>query len=69
MAIRNGYMKAFSAIFDSNITTIFIGCILFTVGTEQVKGFAVTLVLGIALNLFTAIYCARVIMDVLATQR
>ncbi|MCL2006327.1 MAG: protein translocase subunit SecD [Planctomycetaceae bacterium] len=69
MAIRNGYAKAFSAIFDSNITTIVIGCILYAIGTEQVKGFAVTLVLGIALNLFTAIFCARVIMDVLATQR
>jgi len=69
MAIRNGYSKAFSAIFDSNITTIVIGCILYIIGTEQVKGFAVTLVLGIALNLFTAIFCARVIMDVLATQR
>jgi len=69
MAIRNGYSKAFSAIFDSNITTIVIGCILYAIGTEQVKGFAVTLVLGIALNLFTAIFCARVIMDVLAQQR
>ena len=69
MAIRNGYSKAFSAIFDSNITTIVIGCILYAIGTEQVKGFAVTLVLGIALNLFTAIFCARVIMDVLANQR
>ena len=69
MAIRNGYAKAFSAIFDSNITTIVVGCILYAVGTEQVKGFAVTLVLGIALNLFTAIFCARVIMDVLASQR
>ncbi|MDR3197027.1 MAG: protein translocase subunit SecD [Planctomycetaceae bacterium] len=69
MAIRNGYAKAFSAIFDSNITTIAIGIILFMVGTEQVKGFAVTLVLGIALNMFTAIYCARVIMDVFEAQR
>jgi len=69
MAIRNGYAKAFSAIFDSNITTIVVGCILYAVGTEQVKGFAVTLVLGIALNLFTAIFCARVIMEILASQR
>ncbi|MDR0337133.1 MAG: protein translocase subunit SecD, partial [Planctomycetaceae bacterium] len=69
MAIRNGYAKAFSAIFDSNITTIAIGIILYAVGTEQVKGFAVTLILGIALNMFTAIFCARVIMDVLAAQR
>jgi len=69
MAIRNGYAKAFSAIFDSNITTILVGCILFAVGTEQVKGFAVTLVLGLVLNLFTAIFCARVIMEVLSAQR
>ena len=69
MAIRNGYAKAFTAIFDSNITTILVGCILFAVGTEQVKGFAVTLILGITLNLFTAIYCARIIMEVLAAQR
>jgi SecD/SecF fusion protein len=69
MAIRNGYGKAFSAIFDSNITTILVGIILYWVGTEQVKGFAVTLVLGVALNMFTAIYCARVIMDVLEAQR
>ena len=69
MAIRNGYGKAFSAIFDSNITTILAGIILFGIGTEQVKGFAVTLVLGISLNLFTAVFCARVIMEVLAAQR
>ncbi|GHT18065.1 hypothetical protein FACS1894189_5260 [Planctomycetales bacterium] len=69
MAIRNGYGKAFSAIFDSNITTILVGIILYWVGTEQVKGFAVTLVLGVALNMFTAIYCAKVIMDVLEAQR
>ncbi|MDR0704984.1 MAG: protein translocase subunit SecD [Planctomycetaceae bacterium] len=69
MAIRNGYAKAFSAIFDSNITTLAIAVILYVVGTEQVKGFAVTLFLGIALNMFTAIYCARVIMDVFEAQR
>ncbi|MDR0328267.1 MAG: protein translocase subunit SecD, partial [Planctomycetaceae bacterium] len=69
MAVRNGYAKAFSAIFDSNLTTIIAGCILFAVGTEQVKGFAVTLVLGISLNLFTAVFCARVVMEVLAAQR
>ncbi|MDR3182130.1 MAG: protein translocase subunit SecD [Planctomycetaceae bacterium] len=68
MAIRNGYAKAFSAIFDSNITTILTGVVLYWIGTEQVKGFAVTLVLGIALNMFTAIYCARVIMDVLESR-
>ncbi len=69
MAIRNAYAKALSAIVDSNITTILTGVILYTVGTEQVKGFAVTLVLGVALSMFTAIYCARTIMDIFEAQR
>ncbi|MGL4595357.1 MAG: protein translocase subunit SecD [Thermoguttaceae bacterium] len=69
MAIRNAYAKALSAIVDSNVTTIITGIILYSVGTEQVKGFAVTLVLGITLSMFTAIYCARTIMDILANQR
>ena len=69
MAIRNAYAKALSAIVDSNITTIITGVILYTVGTEQVKGFAVTLVLGVALSMFTAIYCARTIMDIFEAQR
>ncbi len=69
MAIRNAYAKALSAIVDSNLTTIITGVILYTVGTEQVKGFAVTLVLGVSLSMFTAIYCARTIMDILEAQR
>ena len=69
MAIRNAYAKALPAILDSNITSIFVGIILYTVGTEQVKGFAVTFILGIAFSMFTAIYCARTIMDILETQR
>ncbi|MDR2644363.1 MAG: protein translocase subunit SecD [Planctomycetaceae bacterium] len=69
LAIRNAYSKALSAILDSNITSIMVGCILYTIGTEQVKGFAITLVLGIILSMFTAIYCAKVIMDVLEAQR
>ncbi len=69
MAIRNAYAKALSAIVDSNITTILTGVILYTVGTEQVKGFAVTLVLGVALSMFTSIYCARTIMDIMEACR
>ena len=63
MAIRNGFQKAFSAIFDSNITTLLVGVILYWVGTEQIKGFAVTLILGIALSMFTALFCARIIFE------
>ncbi|MDR1484330.1 MAG: protein translocase subunit SecD [Planctomycetaceae bacterium] len=69
LAIRNAYSKALSAILDSNITSIMVGVVLYTIGTEQIKGFAITLVLGILLSMFTAIYCAKIIMDVLEAQR
>ena len=69
MAIRNAYAKAFSAIFDSNVTSIIVGIVLYAVGTEQVKGFAVTLILGLTFNLLTAVYCARTIMDCMEAQR
>lgn len=69
MAIHNAYNKALSAIVDSNLTTIIVGIILYAIGTEQVKGFAVTLCLGVALSMFTAIYCARTIMDLMEAQR
>ncbi|MDR1925400.1 MAG: protein translocase subunit SecD [Planctomycetaceae bacterium] len=68
LAIRNAYSKALSAILDSNITSILVGCILYTIGTEQVKGFAITLIIGIILSMFTAIYCAKVIMEILEAQ-
>ncbi|MDR0871245.1 MAG: protein translocase subunit SecD [Planctomycetaceae bacterium] len=69
LAIHNAYEKAFSAIFDGNITTLITAVILYAIGTEQVKGFAVTLFLGLVLNLFTAVYLARVIMDIFEAQR
>ena len=46
MAIRNGFSRAMSAIIDSNVTTIITGIVLFYIGTDQVKGFAVTLILA-----------------------
>jgi SecD/SecF fusion protein len=64
MAIRNGFSRAMSAIIDSNVTTIIAGIALFYIGTDQVKGFAVTLILGILTSMFTAIFCARLMMDV-----
>ncbi|QDU64162.1 bifunctional preprotein translocase subunit SecD/SecF [Planctomycetes bacterium Pan216] len=63
MAIRNGYDKAFSTIFDSNTTTILTAIILFAIGTDQVKGFAVTLILGIVTSMFCALYVTRTIID------
>jgi SecD/SecF fusion protein len=64
MAIRNGFSRAMTAIIDSNVTTIITGIVLFYLGTDQVKGFAVTLILGLATSMFTAIFVARLIFDV-----
>lgn len=62
-AVKAGYEKAFSAIFDSNVTTLITGVILAAVGTGPVKGFAWTLILGMIINLFTAIFVTRVMYD------
>ncbi|MFM1904214.1 MAG: hypothetical protein RLZZ440_2114 [Planctomycetota bacterium] len=69
MAIRNGFQRAFSTIIDSNLTTLITGIVLFAIGTDQLKGFAITLILGLALNLFTAVFCSRVIFDLAERSR
>lgn len=69
MAIRNGFQRAFSTIVDSNLTTLITGIVLFAIGTDQLKGFAITLVLGLALNLFTAVFCSRVVFDLAERSR
>lgn len=69
MAIRNGYEKVFWTIFDSNTTTIITGIILYAIGTDQVKGFAVTLILGILTSMFCALYVTRVIFETMYTSR
>jgi SecD/SecF fusion protein len=69
MAIRNGFQRAFSTIVDSNLTTLITGLVLFSIGTDQLKGFAVTLILGLTLNLFTAVFCSRVIFDLAEQTR
>jgi SecD/SecF fusion protein len=68
-AIKNGYQRAFSAIFDSNLTTILTAAILYFVGSEDVKGFAIVLMLGIGSSMFTAIVVTRAIMDFLVSKR
>jgi protein-export membrane protein SecD/preprotein translocase SecF subunit len=62
-AVKAGYEKAFSAIFDSNVTTLITGVILAAVGTGPVKGFAWTLIIGLIINLFTAIFVTRVVYE------
>jgi SecD/SecF fusion protein len=69
MAIRNGFDRAFVTIVDSNLTTIITAVILYTIGTDQVRGFAVTLTLGILTSMFTAIYCSRVVFEIAERQR
>ena len=63
MAIKNGYGRAFTAILDSNITTIVTGIILFIVGTGPVRGFAITLTGGVVVSMFTAVIVTRLVLD------
>jgi len=62
-AIDAGYDKAFSTILDANITTFITAVVLFQFGTGPIKGFAVTLSIGLATSMFTAIYVTRVVFD------
>ena len=62
-AISEGYSNAFSAIFDSNITSIITGVILFYFGTGPIKGFATTLIIGIICSFFTAVFMTRVVYE------
>ncbi len=64
-AIDAGYEKAFTAIFDSNLTTFITGVILYQFGTGPVQGFALTLMIGIAASMFSAIFITRVIFNVM----
>lgn len=68
-AIDGGFSHAMSAIFDSNITTFLIGAILYSFGVGPIKGFAVTLMAGIACSLFSAIVITRVVVDYLTKEK
>ena len=59
-AVAAGYSNAFSAIFDSNVTTILTGVILYNLGTGPIKGFATTLIIGIVCSFFTAVWLTRI---------
>ncbi|MGW8368217.1 MAG: MMPL family transporter, partial [Gammaproteobacteria bacterium] len=64
-SIHAGYEKAFSSIADANVTTLIAALVLFTFGTGPIKGFAVTLSLGIITSLFTAILGTRAIINLI----
>ena len=67
-AIDNGYSKAFSAILDSNVTTILTGIILYQFGTGPIQGFALNLIIGLVASLFSAIVITRVIFDIMTEK-
>lgn len=67
-SIESGYSRAYSAIIDSNITTFITGIILYQFGTGPIQGFALTLMIGIAASLFSALVIARLIMDIMVSK-
>ena len=62
-ALADGYKNAFSAIFDSNFTSIITGIILFNFGTGPIRGFATTLIIGIICSFFTAVFLTRIVYE------
>ena len=62
-ALADGYSNAFSAIFDSNLTSIITGIILFNFGTGPIRGFATTLIIGILCSFFTAVFLTRIVYE------
>ena len=67
-ALNKGYSNAFSAIFDSNFTSLITGIILLYFGTGPVKGFATTWIIGIVISFFTAVYLTRVVYDYMLSK-
>ncbi len=69
MSIKNAYNRAFSAIFDANVTTLMTCMILVWVGTEEVRGFGITLALGVVFSMFTALVVTRWLFQLLLKYR
>ncbi len=68
IAIKNGFDRAFRTIFDSNATTVLVALILWIFASEEVKGFALTLMIGLVSNLFTAVFVTRMVFDFLTSR-
>jgi preprotein translocase subunit SecD len=68
-AVDSGYHKAFWTIFDSHVTTLITAAVLFQFGTGPIKGFAVTLSLGVLINLFTALIGTKTVFDLINSRR
>ena len=67
-ALSAGYSNAFSAIIDSNVTSILTGIILYYFGTGPIRGFATTYIIGIVISFFTAVYLTRVVFDTMMSK-
>jgi len=68
-AIESGYDRAFTTIFDAQLTTAIAGIVLFQYGSGPIRGFAVTLLIGIATSIFTGVFCSRLFFDFQANRR
>ncbi len=68
MALRNAYDRAFSAIFDGQLTTAITSAFLFWFGSEEVRGFGLTLLIGIVTSLFTALFVTKTIFGIMVTR-
>jgi preprotein translocase subunit SecD len=68
-AVDSGYHKAFWTIFDSHVTTLITAAVLFQFGTGPIKGFAVTLSLGVMINLYTALIGTKTVFDIINSRR
>ena len=68
-AIDLGFSRAFATIVDSNVTTLIAALFLFQFGTGPIKGFAVTLSLGLLISMFTAVFCSRTLFETLLARR
>ncbi len=69
LAVNAGYDKAFLTIVDSHVTTLITAFVLFMFGTGPIKGFAVTLSLGVIINLFTSLVGTKVVYDLVISRR
>lgn len=69
LAISEGYRRAFSAILDGNLTTIIAGLVLFSFGYGPIRGFAVTMLIGLVASMFTAVFVTRIIFDYWVVSR
>ena len=68
LAIRNGYDRAFPTIIDTHLTSIFTAIVLYVVGNDQLKGFGISLTVGLIISLFTSLYVTRHDLRHLARQ-